>query len=88
VVTIKSRAQGQKLSVSVTDHGPGLEPSELERIFLPLGKKPDAPGDSSGFGLATSRRLVELHGGQLTASSPGRGRGATFCIQLPLATAS
>jgi signal transduction histidine kinase len=89
VVTIKSRTQGQKLSVSVTDHGPGLEPPELERIFLPLGKKPDAStGDSSGFGLATSRRLVELHGGQLTASSPGRGRGATFCIELPLATAS
>src|SRR5262249_46225814 len=41
-----------------------------------------------GLGLAIVRQIVEMHGGDVTASSPGRGRGTTFKIRLPLASIS
>jgi hypothetical protein len=41
-----------------------------------------------GLGLAISRVLVELHSGSVRASSPGKGKGATFSIELPLIKAS
>ncbi|MEP7331780.1 MAG: ATP-binding protein, partial [Terracoccus sp.] len=42
----------------------------------------------SGIGLTISRRITEAHGGTLTAASPGRGKGATFTLTLPLTRAN
>jgi signal transduction histidine kinase len=44
-----------------------------------------ASSQGLGLGLSISRHLVELHGGSVTASSPGMGQGATFTVELPAA---
>lgn len=75
--------------VQVTDDGIGLAPEDLERVFGLFEQgavRPD--GDEGlGVGLALSRRLAHLHGGSLTASSPGPGKGSTFTLRLPRAVA-
>jgi signal transduction histidine kinase/CheY-like chemotaxis protein len=75
--------------VRVTDDGIGLAPGDLERVFGMFEKGTERPGfdEGLGVGLALSRRLAQLHGGSLTASSPGPGRGSTFTLRLPRATA-
>jgi signal transduction histidine kinase len=74
--------------VEVRDTGVGIEPTELPFIFdrfwqSARGQKHES-AQGLGLGLAIVRQLVELHGGTVAASSPGRGRGATFTVRLPL----
>ncbi|HEX8170939.1 MAG TPA: GAF domain-containing protein [Thermoanaerobaculia bacterium] len=71
----------------VTDTGQGISAEFLPHVFEPFRQ-----ADSSttrvyggiGLGLAIVRYLVELHGGSVSASSEGTGRGATFTVALPL----
>jgi len=73
--------------ISVTDNGIGVAHEQLERIFEPYVQ---ASSDASrypeglGLGLSVARRLVELHGGTISAQSDGPGRGSTFIVELPL----
>lgn len=73
--------------IQITDSGKGIEPEFLPYVFdyfrQAEGGKTRSEG-GLGLGLAIVRRLVELHGGEVTASSPGVDKGATFCIFLPL----
>jgi len=81
-------AEGNAM-VAVADEGPGLEPAELEEVFEPFHQAREAgmhAGDGLGLGLTVARRLVEMHGGTLTAESDGPGAGSTFRLRLPLAT--
>ncbi len=75
--------------VRVTDDGIGLAREDLERVFGLFEQGAARPdGDEGlGVGLALSRRLAHLHGGSLTASSPGPGGGSTFVLRLPRACA-
>ncbi len=73
--------------VRVTDTGIGIAPEFMPHIFEYFRQ---AEGGSTrnygglGLGLAIARHLVELHGGTMTAESPGVGQGATFIVKLPL----
>jgi len=70
--------------LEVEDNGFGIEPGMLEKIFEGFeraGRRPDTLG-GLGLGLAISRKIVERHGGTLTAASPGRGKGATLTLRL------
>jgi signal transduction histidine kinase len=85
-VALEESRSGTRWRLSVTDQGEGFEASEAQRLFEPFER--DAAGASthgSGLGLYISRQLVRDMGGELTAASEGRGRGATFVIELPLA---
>ncbi len=75
--------------VRVTDDGIGLAPEDLERVFglFEQGAVRTDAEEGLGVGLALSRRLAQLHGGSLTASSPGPGKGSTFTLRLPRAAA-
>lgn len=90
VVTSRVDAQGSRSVVEITDTGIGLEPAEIERIFDAFSQGDHAGTGGShrfggvGLGLAISRMLAELHHGSIIARSEGRGRGATFVIELPL----
>jgi signal transduction histidine kinase len=72
--------------IEVADHGPGLDPSEIPRLFEPLYRG-DAARNSrtggAGLGLAIARRLVDAHGGTVTAANRPGG-GACFTVTLPL----
>ncbi len=74
------------VALSVSDTGPGITPSDQERLFIPferLGAEyTTVPG--TGLGLPLSRRLVDAMGGQLTVRST-LGEGSTFTVRLPAA---
>ncbi len=72
--------------VTVADAGAGIAPAFLPRIFEPFAQGEIRRGEGGlGLGLAIVRHIVEQHGGRVTASSPGPGRGATFVVSLPRA---
>lgn len=75
----------ETLDVTVTDTGPGMRGEEIQRLFEPGYRSSPAVRRGSpgmGLGLAIARKVVELHGGTLSASNVGRG-GAAFRITLP-----
>jgi signal transduction histidine kinase len=89
VETFLSTAR-DRLNIDITDTGIGMSSEELERIFSAFTQGDHNQENSSrfgglGLGLAISRKLVEIHSGQISASSNGRNQGSTFSIQLPLA---
>ena len=87
-IRIRSYGGDGKWHVEVIDNGVGIEPPELVRIFTPFDQGQHGHRFGGlGLGLAISRRLTELHGGRISATSEGRGRGATFTIELPAAVA-
>lgn len=76
--------------MSVTDHGPGLRPDEMERIFEPFFRAdPSRSRDSGGAGLGLSivNAVVTAHGGQVRVKETSGG-GATFEVELPLASSA
>jgi PAS domain S-box-containing protein len=78
-------APDERIVLSITDTGCGIEAADLARIFDPFEQR-GANGDEGGLGLglAISKSLVEAHGGQIRAQSGGPGRGATFEVELPV----
>jgi len=82
-VTLAARATGEQVVISVRDTGIGIRPEDQERIFeefYQVGASRTQEG--TGLGLALTRRLVELHGGQLTVESEP-GVGSTFTVTMP-----
>ncbi len=80
------REEGGMIAVSVRDNGNGLAPDVLPRVFdlFFQGKRElDRAEGGLGIGLALVKNLVEMHGGRVSASSEGLGRGSTFSIRLP-----
>lgn len=75
------------LVVEVEDSGVGIEAEVMGRLFARFeqgGRDTTRRYGGLGLGLAISKKLVELHGGRLSAESEGRGRGATFRVELPV----
>src|SRR5262245_8146228 len=85
-ISIAVRREDDEVLISVSDNGPGLSPEDMTRLFgrfQRLSAKPTAGESSTGLGLSIVKRIIELHGGQVTADSPGGGRGTTFTVALP-----
>ena len=83
VKTVRGRAV-----ISVADTGEGIAPSFLPHVFEPFRQGASVSMRTGmGLGLAIVQRLVDLHGGQITATSEGVGKGAEFAVSLPLAPA-
>ncbi|KQQ97376.1 ATP-binding protein [Massilia sp. Leaf139] len=82
-------SSGDEASVSVADDGEGITAELLPRVFDLFSqgeRKADRAQGGLGLGLALVRSLVQLHGGSVEASSPGRGGGSVFTVRLPLKT--
>jgi signal transduction histidine kinase/CheY-like chemotaxis protein len=81
--------EGDHALIHVTDQGPGLSPEDLGRLFgrfQRLSAKPTGGESSTGLGLSIVKRIIDMHGGKVTAKSAGAGEGSTFTISLPAAT--
>jgi len=88
-VTVETaRADGNFVVLRVTDHGPGIEKTELKRIFRRFYRVPGALATrvkGTGLGLYIVRSVAKRHGGRAWAESEGPGHGSTFVLQLPVA---
>ena len=86
-VTVTLAQDGPRLRLSVADTGIGIDHAFLPHVFDRFAQQ-DSSGVRAqgglGLGLDIVRHLVEAHGGTVQATSPGRGRGATFTVVLPL----
>lgn len=87
-IAVASRRGGSVAIVDVTDTGEGIASTDLERIFERFyrvaGRRVVEGESGHGIGLTIARSLTRAHGGDLTASSPGPGHGATFRLTIPL----
>jgi signal transduction histidine kinase len=85
-VSLRTRTEDDAVVVEVRDSGIGISGDFLPMVFEPFRRSDDARGyPGLGIGLAIARRLVEAHGGHISVTSDGRGRGAVFTVRLPLA---
>ena len=76
------------VEIAVADTGVGIRAADLPRLFQEFTQLETTAAqahEGTGLGLALTKRLVELHGGTITASSPGEGQGSTFTVRLPFA---
>jgi signal transduction histidine kinase len=90
VVELES-LHNDNVAVRVTDHGVGIAPAELKRIFKRFYRVPASVAvrrKGSGLGLFIVRSVARKHGGRAYAQSAGPGHGSTFTLQLPAAPAS
>ena len=85
-VTVSMVRDRGRAIVDVKDSGEGIDPEFLPHVFEPFRQGVSKTMRSGlGLGLAIVRRLVDLHGGRITARSDGAGKGSTFSISLPAA---
>ena len=86
-VSIDLKVAGGKAEIAVHDTGAGIDPDFLPYVFERFRQAETGPGrkyGGLGLGLAIVRHIVELHGGEVAATSAGLGEGATFTLKLPV----
>jgi len=88
-IVMSAAIEGNQAEVTVTDTGIGIDPHLLPSIFdmfVQIDHGSSRARTGLGIGLALTKRLVELHDGQIAATTGGPGAGATFTVRLPLTT--
>ncbi|MEQ1729884.1 MAG: ATP-binding protein [Vicinamibacterales bacterium] len=87
VLTVYVDQDRSEAVVTVADSGCGIAPEFMPRLFqlFEQGQRaPGTPASGLGIGLHLSKQLVELHGGQIAATSGGEGQGSQFVVRLPV----
>jgi CheY-like chemotaxis protein len=87
-IDVSSDVEGDAVVVRVIDNGIGIATDMLAGVFEMFAQADQSLERTHaglGVGLTLARRLVELHGGTLTATSEGAGRGSQFIVRLPVA---
>lgn len=88
-IKIRSEIKGAFIIISVEDNGVGISAEDQEKIFKQFGKIErygqgwDIGIEGTGMGLYTSKKIVELHGGNIWVESEGRNKGSRFSFSLP-----
>lgn len=88
-VSVSCRREDGLVVIDVTDTGFGIPTSMLAEVFVmfsQVNRTLDRAQGGLGIGLALVRRLVELHGGSVSAFSEGEGKGSTFTLRVPTIT--
>jgi PAS domain S-box-containing protein len=86
-IEITARRDGEDAVVAIRDRGDGIAPEQVPKLFeiFTRGARSSRRNQSGlGIGLALVRRLTEMHGGRVEASSEGVGKGSCFTVRLPL----
>jgi two-component system, chemotaxis family, CheB/CheR fusion protein len=86
-LTVRAEVDGQAVVVRVQDTGIGIAADSLDKVFdlfarVEAGEA--AKQEGLGIGLHLVKRLVEMHSGTISVSSPGLGQGSTFTVRLPM----
>src|SRR6202046_5142414 len=87
-ISVQVGQDSKMTAIRVVDEGAGLSPEDLGRLFgrfQRLSAKPTGGESSTGLGLSIVKRIIDMHGGEVTANSAGPGQGSTFTITLPAA---
>ena len=87
-ITLAAHARGANAAVTISDSGIGIAAEHLSQIFdvfQQIETTLDHSQGGQGIGLSLAKRLIELHGGTITARSQGVGRGSEFELTIPLA---
>ena len=90
-ITVRLARQGEEAVLVVRDSGIGIPAELLPHVFEPFvqaERSLDRSQGGLGIGLTLVRRIVELHGGSVSAHSEGRGLGSELVVRLPAGTAS
>ncbi|MDO9058870.1 MAG: HAMP domain-containing sensor histidine kinase, partial [Bradyrhizobium sp.] len=85
-ITVMVTHERDNTIIRIADEGAGLSPEDLGRLFgrfQRLSAKPTAGESSTGLGLSIVKRIIDMHGGEVTADSAGPGHGSTFTVVLP-----
>lgn len=85
-ITVVVTHEQDSTVIRIADEGAGLSPEDLGRLFgrfQRLSAKPTAGESSTGLGLSIVKRIIDMHGGEVTADSAGPGQGSTFTVVLP-----
>jgi len=88
-VILTATTQAEYLEILIRDNGIGITPKALPFIFEPFVQDVHAVGFNGaglGIGLTVVRELIEAHGGTVTGTSEGEGKGSEFVMRLPLAS--
>jgi PAS domain S-box-containing protein len=86
-IRVEVQLDGEHVRIAVQDNGIGIAEDNLPRIFGMFAQAavpPDRAPEGLGIGLSLVSRLLEMHGGHLSAASPGIGMGSTFTVELPV----
>lgn len=86
-VKVKAYKINDKIRIEVSDTGAGMTKEELSKIFESFSRAGAGTRlytEGVGLGLYVARRFVEMHNGKIWAESPGKGKGSTFFIELPI----
>jgi PAS domain S-box-containing protein len=86
-IKVEVKLDGDTVRIAVQDNGIGIAEDNLPRIFGMFAQAavpPDRAPEGLGIGLSLVSRLLEMHGGHLSAISPGIGMGSTFTVELPV----
>lgn len=84
VIRVRLAALSGQAVLAIEDSGPGIQPELLPHIFELFARDLSGPDRGGlGIGLALVKRLVELHGGEVSAANLGPGQGARFTVRLP-----
>ena len=82
-LTITLSQRDRMAEMEFADTGCGMTPEILENIFEPFFTR-SRTGKGTGLGLSISHRIINQHGGEIEAASPGPNQGSTFTVRLPL----
>ncbi|QQR78066.1 MAG: HAMP domain-containing histidine kinase [Candidatus Moraniibacteriota bacterium] len=86
-VAVKAGKAGDRVVVTVSDTGVGVDADDLPHLFKKFERGKDAAKvnvSSTGLGLYVGKSFIEAHGGTISVESAGRGKGTCFTISLPI----
>lgn len=82
-IEMHAQRQGERIVISVRDHGPGVDAEHLNQLGEPFYRAPGQTAQGHGLGLAIARRAAERHGGSLILANHPEG-GFIASLDLPL----
>lgn len=89
IIRLRVQREGDEAVLSISDTGIGIAADAISKVFEMFAQVANGEGRPQGglgIGLSLVQSLVVLHGGSISASSPGPGQGSTFTVRLPLAS--